>query len=696
MKHKIVCILLGVAMGWTTTGASTAQDSPVTKEQDIPADPVDPAFRIENRRIGLMEKGRTGCPRVEGWREDLLLRLALGPYQQEIDRELRHKLGRLCVYEGSVPFPESVPGLLKAEPDRMAVTATAPHIPDLGEIGDRSWQILADHFVDQVGQVRLAPTETPRVRLVFIDSHPTGEGPPARPRPDSSWHGYSMAHLAHEVVCGGREPCPIEFATRLALCYDDYSPNPSLRPPGCMGDLGGGRRGLVIDLALAILQEVARWEKSEPEKKLVLNLSVGWDGELGGVSDLSARKKSELELSALAVYEALRHAAHRGVLVIAAAGNRRGGQPDTNWPVLPAAWELRRPTWLPFGLCRKPVYAVGGIDWQGLPLANSRNRGRPRRAAYADHAIVKTVEPATSPVIGPDREGSTMMYTGTSVSAAVASSIAAVLWKLRPELRPAGVMRLMGRSADLLDSRADFYAWRSLSPLLGPPHVKRLSLCQSVLHACGPDGRWCPALEAVHCQLWTHPAANLSSIELTQLTTSFRSPSSPPLSCDSRTRLFIAAARIVSAATGPSAEDFCPMEVLPDIKSPGFLGPQPEENPCPTCTIVPEPPRTSSVAMNSTEYGYALLVYIDPNWQAPAAVGTINSAVLVINCGSGNEPPRSFDISTGIPPPSGSAKLILGSIDGRTSLTGCTASVDFRVTVDGQNRSAQSPVYVDP
>jgi hypothetical protein len=687
-------MLLGAVLGWAATGAAV-QGPPAVQEKENDREKIEqdrPTRRTDRRWIGPVKKGECRIEDAEWEAKSLLelLELALGQKGNIADRKLRDTLERVCVYSvhpgvlEPSPEPPLPPGV-KAKPDRMAVATMTNGLT--GEIAERGWRVLADHFVDQVGQVRLDRTATPRARLVFIDSHPTYQGPPARPLPGSSWHGYTMARLAYEIVCGGSAPCPVQFATRLALRYDNYDPDMELHSPGAGAENdGGGNWGTVLDLAMAILEEVVYWESTEPGTKLVLNLSVGWDGEFD--EELRARKASKLDFAAQAVYEALRFARRRGALVIAAAGNRRGGRPETEWPILPAAWELRRPTWLPFG--RGPVYAVGGVDWQGLPLVNSRHRAKPRRAAYADHAVVKAVEPAPAGTLEPAREGPTMMYTGTSVSSAVASSIAAVLWQLRPELRPAEVRRRMERSADLLDSRADFFAWRGLSPPLPRPRIRRLSLCRSVLDACAPDGGRCPALEAVRCQLWSHPPADLSSITLAEMTTSF-TPDSPPSDCESST-LF----RPTVPGISPTAENVCPMEVVQDLRNPGLLGPQPGENPCPTCTAVPDPPETASVTASATEPGYALLVYIDPNWYAPATAATINSAVLVIHC-AGSERPWSFDISNRILPPSGSStRLILGPIDGRESLRGCTASVDFNVTVGGLNRSVQSPVYVDP
>ena len=57
------------------------------------------------------------------------------------------------------------------------------------------------------------------------------------------------------------------------------------------------------------------------------------------LGELDKRRVSQLQLDTQLVYKALQYARRSNALVIAAAGNRRGGG-ESNWPLLPAAWEL--------------------------------------------------------------------------------------------------------------------------------------------------------------------------------------------------------------------------------------------------------------------------------------------------------------------------------------------------------------------
>ncbi len=504
-----------------------------------------------------------------------------------------------------------------------------------------------------------------------------------------------MANLGNEMVCGhdaAWRHCAVRVATQLALRYDEYEPDMSFSPDPGSGE--GGHLGLVGDLGIAILEELDDWQKNHPDTKLVLNLSVGWNG---AYHDLDAKKVAELETSSQTVYKALRIASHLGALVIASAGNRTGGEESTS-ALLPAAWELRPPSWLPFPLC-KVVYAVGGVDWQGLPLPNSRPGGKPWRVAYGDHAVARTRAPSGG-------VESTKMYTGTSVSTVVVSAAAAVAWHLRPDLKAAQVMKRIGYTGEVLHTRADFYVWKPISWLR--PHLKRLSLCQTVLWMCGPGLELCrPKLETLDCRLARRSPADF--IDIVPQAPAFPgfTPMIPAPSCDSTTRAFL-------GLSGPLSDSHvCPMEKLHDINDPYKVAGQPPENPCPTCTAVPDPPRV--VAMSFAPgllsggpgiQSYGIAVGLDPDWlvQAHIAGTTLKSAILVVDCSTEPTMKERFDITSKITPlydsstpGADSVRLSFGPIEGRESLAGCTASVDFTLSlIDGTEKSIQSPVYVDP
>lgn len=644
-----------------------------------------------NRRwIGLRSKGLAECPEVSGWKsetlEDKVLRKATEslraartstggyPYQPyplpepvpdpAVDRKLLKNLDldRYCIYTPlTTPAAAFDPpdGLAEAARDRLALATTSAGGDPTDDLSRRIWPTQARHFRNQTGQVTsdgspvFSFTGTPSVRLTFIDSQPDGEWPPLRPGtnglPEGSPHGFTLAHLAHDLACPAPGSCAAEIATRRALGHRDFNPRyplPTEEPPAGQS----GHVGLVGDLATAIYAEVLYWRQFEPDKKLILNLSLGWDGEAFG--DLKKRKVSKLDLSVQAVYNALRFARRSGALVIASAGNRRGGS-DTEWPLLPAAWELRRPNWFRWSFFRKPVYAVSGAEWQGLPIANYREGAWTRRVAYADHAVT-SAEADGDP---------TAMFTGTSVSAAVTSSIAAVVWHLRPELRPAQVMRLLARSGDVLGSRAEFHGWKPLSALVKAPHTRRLSLCAAVARACGPDGQRCPVPE---CPPWKAEAPDLQK----------------PL-------------EDFNGRWHPALQPTTPSAKLVDMASQRWVVPQPEATPCPGCTVVrTEPPANWTPAISTgTWTGYKLPVQIGEDWVKEAYEDDLDiiDGKLEILCGTAMyvlQLPASTFLTVPSPgtvtvPPPGPGPAEIMPFNIGHSLSYCSLKIVYQVTQAG-------------
>lgn len=110
---------------------------------------------------------------------------------------------------------------------------------------------------------------------------------------------------------------------RRALKHPHFKANEPFQPlPAAVG----GYVGSISELAEAIMEEVLHWQKKGDRRHLILNLSLGWDGELalldGRAPDLRTSKVEDLEPSVQAVYKALQFARKEGVLVIAAAGMR--------------------------------------------------------------------------------------------------------------------------------------------------------------------------------------------------------------------------------------------------------------------------------------------------------------------------------------------------------------------------------------
>jgi hypothetical protein len=681
MRFKLFWMFLGAGFGFLNAQAWAGAAAPMSISR--PRDTIDPkSGTIPWRWIGALRKGSTTCPKIAQWEKPKPLLPTKGSGTPRwysaltaTDRALIADLGldRLCVYTTKVrPIPRFViprgSALTEASPDRMAVSVSAPMEAPPSPATVKS--ILRDEFLRQTGPVDLPFTGQPNVRLTFLDSEP--DGPLSFTPHPGFQHGYTLGHLAHEIVCGG-SACAATIWNSRALAYGD--PTQASLPADQAGSVGA-----LSELGPKILQAIGEWKLSG-DKHLVLNLSIGWDGEIplaGGTMDLKARRISELDISARSIYGALQVAACEDVLVIAAAGNRRGGSlHDSNWPILPAAWELHRPSrHSRFG--PKLVYAVGGVDWQGLPLPNSRTKGLPRRVAYGDHA--------TAGVNGT----LTAAYTGTSVSAAVVSSVAAVVWDLRPELRPTQVMWLIDHSGTPTPQRvrADFYAGRKA------PRIQEISLCAAVKRAWGRRGGAYSAIGAAVSKCapldWQPPVLSGLFPNVRSLAAQFQktnTSASPP--CDSRTLLY--------STGGSVSPPFCPTDQLTSVLSQRWVFPQPGDNPCANCVLFPTgPPGGASPAAGSTSTSpgpelYDLAIEIDPSFPVAQLEST---AMLDIDRFEKGRFVRRDTYPIHVDPTQGTL-TVSGLGDGH-SLKGCRAQLNWVVkTVTGQ-MSIQSPVVVDP
>jgi hypothetical protein len=133
-------------------------------------------------------------------------------------------------------------------------------------------------------------------------------------------------------------------------------------------------------------------------------------------------------------------------------------------------------------------------------LANARENGMPRRAAYGASGVVPALIPGHS----------TQMYTGTSVATAVVSSIAAIVWDTLPGRNPAEIMSLIERSGDDLTARDFnvrtnfFFGASNLFRGEPPPPVRRISLCPALKAACAELGTepGCPLQPETKCRTW--------------------------------------------------------------------------------------------------------------------------------------------------------------------------------------------------
>lgn len=270
---------------------------------------------------------------------------------------------------------------------------------------------------ERVGTAALLPSwpARPVARIAVIDTAP--DAIHGAIRPGSDRHGDTLAHIIRDLVCDSRAsgtPCAVEVTTTLAMPWQD-SGEPST---------GGGNVGSPIDLALAVERATKRWEDdllkypSTTPRRLILNLSVGWE-DTPGIADCPTDPLAPVKEPAAAVQLALQVAAAKGALIYAAAGNDSGGPFPRTGLTCPGAYQALGQTersWLPL------LTAVSAVDYADRPLEISRKHGLSALAA-----------PGLGGIGWGPLDAAPIPLTGTSLSTAVASAIAALVWTARPE-----------------------------------------------------------------------------------------------------------------------------------------------------------------------------------------------------------------------------------------------------------------------
>jgi hypothetical protein len=595
--RRAVWILSWVLAG-CGSGAFGADSVPANAPPTLAVAPplIAEEAQIPGRLIGLKKDSSTPCRNLVGKNSTGWTVTPMFAARDGFTDSRARGLAAFCLYdhERNGPIREMPQltdqelnslGLSRLDPDYLALArsgeGTDVPFPTPG-IDSMLWRPQEAHFLEQTGQAQLplATGESPRVRLAILDTQPTGKRAPKTS--GQSMHGFTLAHIARHLVCNDNGRCAATIAPELALSVTSFQ-----RQTVSRDTKRGGYLGTVGDLARAIVLAIAHWDKDRDpdgkrEEHLVLNLSLGWDGALfrgleGKVSDMPAPMQ--------AVYRALEYAASRDVLVIAAAGNGRLGPQPGDGPLLPAAWETRVSPSGPL------VYAAGGVQSDGLPLANARRLGTPPRVAYAEEAVVE----------GPKANQPTAIYTGTSVSAAVVSSVAAAVWHFRPELDRQELMELLQRSGNDLGRQADFS-----SPVKGGPvpTVRRISLCPALASACQRGEGSCPRPTKLPvCQAWDPRPVDLRP-RLSQMEPN-RVLDATQLTRKMEVRGPCSVKQVLFAQKEPEVP--CPIEQLHDIAYRPWTEPQPPDYPCPNCFLIRQNPPTGDPAV---EPSYELAIGI--------------------------------------------------------------------------------------
>jgi Subtilase family len=335
---------------------------------------------------------------------------------------------RLCVYTwhpaipGTTPTPTEVAtlftssGATELTEDVPVLLPMSPSHP-LSSQEQTFYEGLRAQLRAQVGGASLVPgwPVAAAARVVVIDTAPDSHGDIAE---GESRHGDTLARLIQDLVCH-RSPnhlatsCAAQITTTLAL------------PWVATGVLGaqGGHVGTLVDLARAIDRAVGQWQAdraatpNSTPPRLILNLSVGWEHN-AGVADCFDSPAQQVAPPARGVQAILQYAASEGALIFAAAGNDIGGPNPRAGLICPGSYQGLPRTEAP----NLPVLlAVSALDYRDNPLETTRPQGETGLAALGHGGVAWKVGGSVPPAL-----------TGSSVSTAVASGVAALVWAVRP------------------------------------------------------------------------------------------------------------------------------------------------------------------------------------------------------------------------------------------------------------------------
>lgn len=439
-------------------------------------------------------------------------------------------------------------------------------------------------------------------------------------------HGYLMARLVEQANLG--RATVLTYAGLPRELGASGSLGSSAGPRG-----GGGSVGYMSDVARAIDAAVDDWQAAVKESergespKLIINLSLAWKPPPSGCGVVDGEKQAHHD----PVYAAIERASQLGALVLAASGNESalacgGGQPVE---FAPGCWE-RRPTAYgePESSYAPLVYAISPVSDGRRSLSSSPLRTHTRHAAYgyqgvderggrleptptpnqiAPHLLgarsgegpgvapsvfgYSPVEPPTGslealalpgggdpraqvavPAEEPPPRVVTGPMSGSSVSTAVESGVAALVWALDPSMDASAVMEHLRKSG---------------RPVVGSTQAQ-LGLASSASKTRTVSARCLAVAPMISARL-----GEPFECEEPKPSGAAGNAGFP----DHRTMIERAAAEeTCSTGCGERSLFFDPSwppESMPD----SIVGPQPDHPPCPPCYVDDDPPGETDAAV---------------------------------------------------------------------------------------------------
>lgn len=502
------------------------------------------------------------------------------------------QLDRYCMYEweGS-GTPDT--RLLPPDGHRRASDWLDPDCQVVAPLGSAFETTLAPSLESAfMKQVQAAPlgvgSAHERASLIsIIDASPGTPGNPTA-MAGRSTHGYTVGRLARQVAC--QDPDDTNPA-RGCMAYLD-SPLALPRVDKDTVDYAsGGYFGSHVDLAAAIFDAVARYDDqgAAPIHHHILNLSVGWSPQYGGANPTDPRTPAPIR----AVYDALEHARCGGALIIAAAGNTTGGPgPHTSGMMYPAAWTTESAS------CGGHLLvAAGGVNGNDGPLANGRPNSMPRLVVPGQHGVAKDRAFAQYRTYTP-------ALSGTSVSAAVLSGAAAVVWGYNGTLSPEQVIETVYQGAFDLGVPADVCSASSCS-------VRRVSVCGAIQAACSSGAPACPS-PLPTCAPIDAPDAPDPNFGGQPLIANLANSVSTTFSFTAPNQGYVAGCDAYVRASSAVPDEVCPLRFQTTAVARPYVDPQPGVPVCPECFMVlGKSTMTGYFAINPDLPGVAKSVTLD-------------------------------------------------------------------------------------
>ncbi|MEQ9504169.1 MAG: S8/S53 family peptidase [Deltaproteobacteria bacterium] len=442
------------------------------------------------------------------------------------------ELERFCKYEWVESTFNPGPPVISALPNRpnMRLERDCRVVaPQFLPTQSASATLLRNAYRAQLNHADFpASTQIPgnhAVRIAIIDSSP--DGSPVVPPQGASDHGMIVSSIAHDANCiydnGSELDCAADVLTYQALKLD------------------GGTHGYPSDVAEAIDRALHDRKLNAPAARLVINMSIGWHDKYSGLHG------PEMRTTGLAAWLSVQHAACLDALVVAAAGNRAQVTNELG-PLFPGGWEQEQ------ALCgdgsgsayRPALYAIGAVSGTDEALGVARDGGTPRIVGPGAFSVVDTY---ASNLIG---SPPTLARSGTSVSAAAFSGLAALVWRYDPTLEYRDIADLIFNNGVLLPELADFQGASTITF-----DRRRIDICNTIHAVCA--GAVCPA---------TCPAR----------------PAGASASVDMSAVIDIEFPGLLSGPLTPSTLTNLPIvpRIDQNIERP-WVGPQPGKPACPAC-----------------------------------------------------------------------------------------------------------------